>query len=143
MRVRAVSFFSFTAGAVAGGSPRSLLLLQPLCLRERRKSQLWKKGISGEESGWADSSGEAEAGTREKSIPTAKREAGTASEREGTAEVPEQAEGCALPVCACLLLFLKVIEKFWGMFSSLISLPSFSLSEEKSQAEEMGRGRGQ
>lgn len=141
MRVQAVSFFSFAAGAVAVGSPRSLLL-QPLCLREGRKSQLWKEGISGEENGWADSSGEAEAGTREKCIPTAKREAGTAREREGTAEVREQAEGCALPVCACLLLFLKVIEKFWGMFSSLISLPSFSLSE-KSQAEEMGRGRGQ
>lgn len=106
---------------------------------ERRN---FKRRESGWRGCWADSGGEAEAGTLEKCIPTAKREAGTAREREGIAEVRELAEGCALPICACLLLFLKVIEKFWGMFSSLISLPSFSLSEEKSQAEKTGRGRG-
>lgn len=95
------------------------------------------------ESGWpgcrADGSGEADAGGQERCVPRAKREAGTASKREGTAEVREQAEGCALPVCACLLLILKVIDS--GDMISLLS-PSFSLSEEKNQGEEVGRGRG-
>lgn len=95
------------------------------------------------ESGWpgcrADGGGEADAGGQERCVPRAKRGAGTASKREGTAEVRVQAEGCALPVCACLLLILKVIDS--GDMISLLS-PSFSLSEEKNQGEEVGRGRG-
>lgn len=132
MRAQAVSFFSFAAGAVAEGSPRSLLLLHLLCLRGEKEAverRNCRRGESGWPGCWADSGGEADAGGQEKCIPRAKREAGTASKREGTAEVREQAEGCALPVCACLLLVLKVIERFWGMISLLS--PSFSLSEEK------------
>lgn len=87
------------------------------------KSRNFRRG----ESGWpgcrAVGGGEADAGGQEKCVPRAKREAGTASKREGTAEVREQAEGCALPVCACLLLVLKVIEKFWG--HGLLSIPFF------------------